>query len=257
MRAIWPFVFFFFWVTCLSVGAEGGRRERRPAVNDEPVDEPFIPCEHRSRCGNFSALPFHARNCFCDHACLAYGDCCRDYGQRTSGIHGTSVAGPDSLKGTVVCRRNEDIDTAYELYIVESCPRRYSNTHVRRKCENELAPEVFNRLPVTGRTSGVLYRNVYCAVCSGEAEFVFWELAYRCSAKEALSRNVTTVDSADEFRRLIKSRCTLELVPPLGLAPRKCKSNVDKCDRGWKDERVEKKCRSYTSYVYLDLEVAN
>lgn len=266
-------ILFVTW--CLLLGVDGRRRNLpltdRPnrSHGDDDLEED-IACERRSKCGDYSAtLPFHARNCFCDASCRAYGDCCQDYtsirvpsppppppGQGTT----IPVAGgPDpALKGTVSCRRNEDVDRTHEIYVVDHCPRSYQQDAVRRNCENERAPEVFNRLPVTGRTSGVLYRNVYCAVCSGDREFVFWELAYRCNGMRDAAV-VTTIDSAEEFRRLTTApppiHCTLQLLPPLGLTPRKCKSSIDECDRDWKDGRVAKKCKSYTSYVYLDLEV--
>lgn len=254
---------------CLLLGVDGRRRNLpltdrpNPSHGDDLEEE--ISCERRSKCGDSSAtLPLHARNCFCDALCRAHGDCCQDYpsirrpppGQGTTA---PAAGGPDdsALKGTVSCRRNEDIDRTHEIYIVDHCPRSYQEAAVRRNCENDLAPEVFNRLPVTGRTSGVLYRNVYCAVCSGDREFVFWELAYRCNGMS--DAVVTTIDSAEEFRRLTTAppplHCTLQLLPPLGLTPRKCKSSIDECDKSWKDGRVAKKCRSYTSYVYLDLEV--
>lgn len=252
-------IFLVTW--CLLFDVDGRRRtlpledhSPHPSHGDELED---ISCERRSKCGNSSStLPFHARNCFCDASCRTYGDCCQDYRALPPGQGTTAAtAGPDAaLKGITSCRRNEDIDRTHEIYIVDHCPRSYQEAGVRRNCENELASEVFNRLPVTGRTSGVLYRNVYCAVCSGDREFVFWELAYRCIGMS--DPPITAIDTGEEFRRLVTTlRCTLQLLPPLGLAPRKCKSSIDECDKRWRDERVAKKCRIYTSYVYLDLEV--
>lgn len=264
------------WLICLgcTVGsrAVGGKRIRQ-LLNDEPGKTPSttvppddegelaseIPCAHRNQCGRHARLPFHARNCFCDSSCRAYGDCCRDYDPKEALDPGTDTGPviPHSVRGIVSCRRVEEIDTSYEMYIVDSCPKGYKDRFVVDKCQNELTPGLFYRLPVTGRTTGVLYRNVYCAICAGDADVVYWEMAYKCSEADWLSNGtLKKIETAEEFRRLTTHlRCPAEMIPPMGKRPRKCKSNIDRCPRKWRDDRVANKCKSYTAYVYNGLQV--
>ena len=269
-----------FWLICLSfsVGsrAVGSKRIRsgiRQFLNDEPgktpsttapshdggEPDPEIPCAHRNQCGRHAGLPFHARNCFCDSSCRAYGDCCRDYDPKEAQGTGPDMGPviPHSVRGIVSCRRVEEIDTSYEMYIVDSCPKGYKDRFVVEKCQNELTPGLFYRLPVTGRTSGVLYRNVYCAACAGDEDVAFWEMAYKCSEADWLSSGtLRKIETAEEFRRLTHHlRCPVEMIPPAGRRPRKCKSNIDRCPRRWRDDRVSSKCKGYTAYVYHGLQV--
>lgn len=264
------------WLICLAfiVGsrAVGGKRIRhflkdepgKTASTTAPPDDggelaSEIPCAYRNQCGRHARLPFHARNCFCDSSCRAYGDCCRDYDPKEALDPGTDMVPviPHSVRGIVSCRRVEEIDTSYEMYIVDSCPRGYKDRYVVDKCQNELTPGLFYRLPVTGRTTGVLYRNVYCAICAGDADVLYWEMAYKCSEADWLSNGtLRRFETADEFRRQTNHlRCPAEMIPPMGKRPRKCKSNIDRCPRKWRDDRVANKCKSTTAYVYHGLQV--
>jgi len=153
----------------------------------------------------------------------------------------------------VSCARIEEIDTAYEIYIVTKCPRGYSDRVVRDRCEDERISGEFYRLPVSGLTSGVLYRNAYCAMCANETAYLFWRMAHLCVGRGGGG-------AAPDVRQMM--RCPPELLPPeVGgddgatserLRPRKCKSHVSQCEprRQSSRGRSRRRCRGSTSYVY-------
>lgn len=124
-------------------------------------------------------------NCHCDDLCPAYNDCC-------------PVFTPDVKPSTdivqlpaevLTCRhfrsRNNSDDSADDyIYVVSRCPDSYGVEYIRQSCElSESSFEPFYRLPVNGNSSGILYGNVYCAVCNGEPEVVFWTVRKELSHK--------------------------------------------------------------------------
>ena len=74
------------------------------------------------------------------------------------------------------CRRVHEVDLDVEMYLVSSCPRQFKDVWVREQCGNESTTELFYRVPVSGVTSTIVYRNYYCALCNDEADVTFWQV---------------------------------------------------------------------------------
>jgi len=230
---------------------------RSPEV---PRRQPEVSCGQRASCGVANAnarLPFYTRNCFCDALCRVYDDCCADFRPQSTET-GTGNSLLNLPRSAISCARVEEIDTAYEIYIVTKCPRGFSNRFIRDRCEDERISGEFYRLPVSGVTSGVLYRNAYCAMCANETAFLFWRMAHLC---------VGVGGGAPDVRQMM-TRCPPELLAPEvsgdgdatsgeRLRPRKCKSHVSQCEprRRGKGGRGRRRCRGPTSYVYDGLQV--
>lgn len=221
-------------------------------------------CDQRNSCGPsnvYARLPFHARNCFCDAVCQIFGDCCADYVPLPPPV-------PDISGGTstpvFTCQRVEDINTSFEYYIVDRCPREYSaNATVRELCRNERLEGLFYRLPVAGRSSGLLYRNAYCALCSGEKDYVFWRVEHKCISSPGNQVTPPNLAQPEAALRYI-TQCVADLLPPEVvdgdglkglLMPRKCKSHVSKCDK--RANRRGGRCAGATAYVYEGLQVSS
>jgi hypothetical protein len=223
-------------------------------------------CDQRSSCGPnnvYARLPFHARNCFCDAVCRVFDDCCADYVPPSPQVSDIGVSGGTSTP-LFTCQRVEDINTSFEYYIVDRCPREYSNATVRELCRNEFLEDLFYRLPVAGRTSGLLYRNAYCALCSGEKDYVFWRLEHKCSAPPGSAVTPPDLEQPEVALRQL-TQCVADLLPPEVvdgdgtknlLMPRKCKSHLNKCDKRSKHGRRGGRCTGPTSYVYDGLQVS-
>ena len=231
-------------------------------VNPAPIPQtpPTVPCNIRNKCekrGEHS-LSFHALNCFCDELCQVYDDCCKDF---------TPSAAPISFrvpKRGLDCIRDVLLHKEHEVYIVNRCSKGYEDSLVRDYCENDSSSDRFLHLPVSGRTSHVLYRNFYCAVCSGETDMLFWRPKLSCGDNpleqfeggENGTQQVARETLDDSLSEPGKHGCRVEqYVHPTDptIKPRRCKSNFDKCDRSWKDKSYEKKCKKFTSYVYVHL----
>jgi len=246
-------------VLALSIAQASSSPEREsrllPATPARQRPE-AVSCDRRSSCGADNAnahLPFYTRNCFCDALCRTFDDCCADFRPDTGS--GSSNL-PNLPRAVISCARVEEIDTAYEIYVVTKCPRGFANPFVRDRCEDERISGDFYRLPVSGVTSGVLYRNAYCAMCANETAYLFWRMAHLCVGVGG--------GGAPDVRQMM--RCPPELLPPeVGddsataerLRPRKCKSHVAQCEprRPSKGGRSRRRCRGPTSYVYDGLQV--
>ena len=253
-------------------------RSRSPALRARPEPE-VVDCERRASCGVADAnarLPFHTRNCFCDALCRVYDDCCADFrppppAAETETETGSGGGGFPSLpRSAVTCARVEEIDTAYEIYVVTRCPRHRRGVavdrSVRDRCEDDRLAGEFYRLPVSGVASGVLYRNAYCAICANESAYLFWRMAHLCVGGGGGAGAGAGDAAPPDVREMM--RCPPELLPPeLGgaddgaerLRPRKCKSHVSQCEGrrrgGQGGGRQRRRCRGPTSYVYDGLQV--
>ena len=244
-------------VMALAEAERESSRSPAPRPRQQPE---VVSCEQRASCGVANAnarLPFYTRNCFCDALCLTYGDCCADFRPESVEIE-TGNSLPNLPRSAISCARVEEIDTAYEIYIVTKCPRRFSDRAIRDGCENAGNAGEFFQLPVSGVASGVLYRNAYCAICANESAYLFWRMAHLCVGVGGGGRG----GAAPDVRQMM--RCPPELLPPeVGdrerMRPRKCKSHVAQCEprrRGsGRGGRLRRRCRGPTSYVYDGLQV--
>lgn len=240
---------------------------------------------------------FAERNCFCDDLCTVYQDCCSDYvGPSHTGVSSSSRVsdkfGPSSpgFIDTVSCERLLEIDAEREIYVVTSCPKSFADVYVRAACENVGETSVgvasgggggasgggdtLRHLPVTSRTTGILYRNFFCAQCAGDVNVTFWLARLSCSDPPGDrgggggggsggggggGGRASSEDAQDLLRATLRrtnrqSDCEIEYrhVDP-NFITRGCKSNIGRCDRRWTSVVVSRLCRASTSYVYAGL----
>ncbi len=221
------------------------------------VPEMDVSCSMRFQCEERFGLPlsYHDKNCYCDKLCETYADCCTDY------TRSESDGRPKKLpRNTYSCQRIQEIDPNKEIYIVDQCPRDFTDTDIRSRCEGDhLTDDAFYSIPVTSKDSGVLYRNFYCAQCGGETHISFWKLSLNCEHIPEPPANIsskTIIEGAVRFVRENRQFCgTLFDPPSKELKARTCKSNIGRCDRTYPDKKLAKKCRGQTSYVYVGLAV--
>jgi len=245
----------------VTTAAEADYPPETESSRSRPEPE-AVSCDRRASCGVANAnarLPFHTRNCFCDALCRTYDDCCADFRPDDAAAAAaeaeTGNGFPNLPRSAISCARVEEIDTAYEIYIVSRCPRRFADRFVRDRCENEGISGEFYRLPVSGVASGVLYRNAYCAMCANESAYLFWRMAHLCVGGGGGGGG-----APPDVRQMM--RCPPELLAPEAsdgrrLRPRKCKSHVSQCEprRRGQGGRMRRRCRGPTSYVYDGLQV--
>lgn len=96
------------------------------------------------------------RNCGCDQICTQFNDCCVDSPFSRKEEDG-------SLKSrTMSCRETE----LGSFYMKNKCPSDWTDDTMRDLCEKE-APvsDPLRQLPVTDTSSGITYKNSFCAQC--------------------------------------------------------------------------------------------
>ena len=125
-------------------------------------------CPERDSCSfgrksrdTLDTMEWKSRNCFCDHLCQTFGDCCVDSKFFTADTQ-------RRVYGSYECRQLKQYDN---ILIRSQCPGSWSGSdRVRQGCEEEdtdLSDPV-RSMPVTNTESGVTYRNHLCAVCNGD-----------------------------------------------------------------------------------------
>lgn len=235
----------------------------QPSVTEVPrqllPDPPqSITCPMRNKCSRreYITMTYHDSNCFCDDLCPVFRDCCKDYKRPGRGLWHLQ-------KSTISCHRVMEINPEVELYIVDSCPRDFNgDPEIQDKCEMDTSlawgnGQAFFRLPVAGKKSKIMYKNYYCALCSGDVDVTFWNVKLGCGEIPLANMSADPkeiVDNVLMFTKQNKYYCGLEFSDP-GIKPRVCKSHIARCDKSWKDQRIKKKCKSHTAYVYVGKEV--
>ena len=230
-----------------------GRPRRRPTRGLD-AEIPGLPCVVRTRCSNRVnvTLTYKETNCFCDDVCQQYGDCCRDF----PGLETTDreLEGPTRR---AACKHSMDIDPLSEVYIIDNCPRDLAvDETVRRQCESDTPYAIntlraFSSLPVYGEQSRQLYKNYYCALCSGETNVTFWHVKVECAESPRINASITPAEWLQSLASSEDAPYYCGMRYDGGNRPaRPCKSSIFRCEKSFKDRRVKKKCRSTAEYVY-------
>ncbi len=148
-------------------------------------DDQLAALDHCGSCQDTCA-PLGIKNtCQCDSDCGLYGDCCPDDPCSEAGVelelasdgslpdfqcHSVFTEGSYPLSGR--------IETAY--WMVSGCAQGWSDSGIEQQCKGGSA-----LLPVTDKGTGLVYRNKYCAICSGVGSIhvVPWRYNIKCSGE--------------------------------------------------------------------------
>ncbi len=218
---------------------------------------PVLQCAPRDTCNRTfhetnNVLNLMHSNCHCDDECLMFGDCCRDkLAELTSG----STYPLRTLEdGSHQCRWLPHVySTGLRITSVIKCPSTWENRHEKELCDNADEHASVNHLakwPVSD-SAGIVYKNVYCALCHGRLDYQFWHGNMTCE----VPMNATSRQYA---RYLQNGTCVLQAyMPPtevwLKETARLCKRIVKTCRQTWSDGCVRDLCEgpaSVVSYVY-------
>ena len=204
-------------------------------------------CDHFASC---AADVNHENTCFCDRVCRIYADCCPDYVDE---------------EGDQLTPLPPRIFTCSEMYsdhfyFITECPTTYDVQFVREGCRlgsasaQRQSSERFYAVPVSGRTSGLVYRNIYCAVCHGEESVDFWNVTTRNCDEPRSSEQVTLEpESAGDplLRESFISRCLVLFSPASDVPPpRRCVSNIASCP-DHADAELMSRCERSSNVAYI------
>ncbi|XP_046350693.2 G-protein coupled receptor Mth2-like [Haliotis rufescens] len=114
------------------------------------------------------------------------------------------------------------VSTWSHIQVVVECPRGYLNKETADLCTAEETNDAFRSIPVTGRKTGLMYRNIYCAQCHGE-EADFWMPNVKCPNNYNFSLNFSLT-----FNEILSHpKCVLVYQQPLNApAFRPCYQHV-------------------------------
>ena len=202
--------------------------EKEDAINDE--------CSRRNSCFNptdffnaatggshssrqLSGTRFAERNCFCDKLCNLYNDCCLD----------ANIAAntENEIKATITCDNFNEVDRQYSIYFVKSCPKRFNDEFLKVNCLKFMTEKGLHRTPVSRQDDGLLFANIYCALCNGVRNTTFWNASFICPLSAEGQDEAETVN-ADVTK--LSSKCDIIYRHDL-FKPRFCKPKQSTCDK--------------------------
>ncbi|XP_046554740.1 G-protein coupled receptor Mth2-like [Haliotis rubra] len=103
--------------------------------------------------------------CACDQYCGIVEDCCMDYNSTSDEDEAATLSG---MKSHFQCIEDSAVANEDGFLAVASCPQSWFGSETEELCKFENVSDLMLRLPVTGNRTGLVYRNLYCAVCHDE-----------------------------------------------------------------------------------------
>lgn len=210
-----------------------------------------ITCQQRESCDSNIGQSSLAMNCGCDKSCETIADCCYDY------HYGNMV---DNMVARPVCLNMPLVVGTFGIHIaiVTSCPAPWSDPFIRTRCESvqnnlpftpgKMAADILFYVPVLGKTSRILFMNIYCAICNGEKTSTFLNVDIRNRRPMSIAQLMAMKDPSKFDRVFPRSQVELS---HHSYVPRPCRTAVETCDTTFLDVTRSLQCRiEATSYVY-------
>ncbi|XP_041349279.1 G-protein coupled receptor Mth2-like [Gigantopelta aegis] len=182
-------------------------------------------------------------NCFCDHFCVYFQDCCPDAMINKQYIQNTV----DVSKELIDCVKIEQVSSVNAVYAVNRCPATWSGPETRAKCEKFTGRDLLLHLTVTGVNTGLTYKNMYCAMCH-ETEYCYWIPSVSCNSRQPVYDSIRP--NATIREALAYPGCDLKFLPPNDtISYRSCLPHniVDKCDKQFNETSISEICENSES----------
>ena len=213
-------------------------------------------------CGNSTSFSIDKQvQCFCAN-CTEYGDCCEDM--------------PRPKDSLISSDCNIKMNSSLHAYSVVKCaswwiPANTNDTLLKTQCEDvksgEIAPSIFNYIPVYSSQTKTVYRNIYCAKCNikriemsnlklfAVRSHYTQELAGESNEKELTQMALEEYVRAQSDRKKnldTENSFEIEFESPMEDASlRYCVKSIDSCP-GNSSDRNKEWCRTKaTAYRYL------
>ncbi|CAH1782526.1 unnamed protein product [Owenia fusiformis] len=128
-------------------------------------------CE--GKCGETNNYTTPDWFCSCDHDCIIYKDCCRDFFDICINISSLSTETPTGISSddTLTCKY---ISNRQNIYMKQSCQPGYTNLDIMNKCYN--SDGIQGMIPMTDTTSMIVYANHFCALCNNATHVEPWRM---------------------------------------------------------------------------------
>nr|QVK45884.1 G protein-coupled receptor [Proales similis] len=182
------------------------------------------------------------RTCFCDQ-CELYDDCCAD---RRAPVRPTAATCGLKL-----------MDNNY-IYSVSKCLLTSVSDELQQKCQNR-SNTVYEKLPVYSQQSKLVFKNIYCAMCSqqdldlGKVQlFDLHAFDYKGHTWWNKSGEVNTENIEKYFLESdnLNDGVRVGIALPSGLSDaRECLPSIDQCPEG-SDQDLKRLCSASTAYRF-------
>ena len=158
-------------------------------------------------------------SCRCDQACPYYDDCCQN-----AATNGALAEEPTSMHLSCVSTSPSDTPL-YEgeaYWMITSCPDQWPpmDRGIARNCTQDVTAP-----PVTDITTGLVFRNTYCAICNNVSleRIAVWRTKLYCMG----TLNVTTAT----IENYVSSCSVCQFEKPMNkqLEPRFCFPHISSC----------------------------
>lgn len=121
--------------------------------------------------------------CYCDKACKHFNDCCTSdltlaHHNETSTLTNTERIKIAQCNMELFRKQFLPISNylpSFGYYVISTCPETFPQNEIKQKCYTH--EHVLQGAPVTGR-DGLVYANMYCAMCNAMGDFFFWNFHF-------------------------------------------------------------------------------
>ena len=172
-------------------------------------------CQKNWRCdGTFPPV----RQCYCDNLCVTYGDCC----------HNANVTRYDGIKNTSFsCQYLPTIHGLWFIFVVDTCPDGTDYQLGELCADTNNKGNIYRMTPVSSLSTGILYKNMHCAICNGVFDYIFWRAKLRC---EWTSKDHLTFGNMTFKEMFFRDDCFMFDLPPLdNITYRQCYPHINSC----------------------------
>ena len=164
--------------------------------------------------------------CNCDDLCQFFNDCCEN-------IDVSSDKNFTILNVSFDCLYIPGIYDLWFVFIVNTCPDG-TDYELHKLCTEPNEQDIYSTTPTSSLRTRFLYRNMYCAMCNGEEDYVFWKVVLRCHWKPDEHSKFGHF-STDELYKNLRDNCFLFYKEPFDNSYRMCYPAISSCPEASND----------------------
>ena len=230
------------------------------ALSNGSDDQFGTDCNKRNTCGKSPSVNSTKMNCYCQQSCTVFDDCCVDAEVSDNGLSQHEI---ESIRARVACMPLNYIASLAPIYFMRNCSSSYPKGYIRDRCESFMDALPLNKsnlqkdpyvfVPVTSTVTGLLFVNVFCALCNNEEKYTFWNVSYvhEKDRDESMLKNITEL--SDYLEAFPSDRIDMTHSAQMYHVCKDESRVIDSCPDGWTDNTERKLCAGPVLYVYHDV----